>query len=64
MTLLSRIEKLEVKLKPKEEKIYFIGFANCEWRKSEGLVRGPKESTNDFFKRVRKTTDKTFIWCD
>jgi len=63
MTLLSRIEKLEVKLKPIEEKIYFIGFANCEWRKSEGLVRGPKESKDDFLKRVRKTTDKTIIWC-
>lgn len=64
MTLLSRIEKLEVKLKPKEEKIYFIGWKDCEWRKSEGLVRGPKESKDDFLKRVRKTTDKTFIWCD
>ena len=63
MTLLSRIENLEVKLKPKEEKIYFIGFANCEWRRSEGLVRGPKESKDNFLKRVRKTTDKTIIWC-
>jgi hypothetical protein len=64
MTLLSRIDKLEVKLKPKVEKIYFIGWKDCEWRKSEGLVRGPKESKDDFLKRVRKTTDKTWIWCD
>ena len=64
MTLLSRIEKLEVKLKPKEEKIYFIGFANCKWRKSEGLVRGTKESKDDFCNRVYQTTKKQYLWFD
>lgn len=63
MSLKSRLAKIE-KDAPKEEKVHFLGWADCEWREAEGLVRGEGESKEDFFERVKAATDKKFIWCD
>lgn len=63
MSLKSRLTKIE-KDAPEEEKVHFLGWADCEWREAEGLIRAEGESKEDFFKRVRSITDKKWIWCD
>jgi hypothetical protein len=62
MSLVSRIQKLEAAIKPAEDKVTFIGWAECEWRECEGLTRGENESIDEFKRRVMKVTDKKFIW--
>ena len=62
MSLASRIEKLEEKLTPNKNRIYFIGWLNCRWHESEGLIRHEDESIEGFKKRVLKVTNKKFIW--
>ena len=62
MSLATRIEKLEEKLRPKGDKVYFIGWTNCIWSESEGLFRQESESKEDFRNRVYQTTIKQFIW--
>lgn len=64
MSLASRIGKLEQKLTPKKEEVYFIGWANCSWTKSEGLTRQKGESKKDFCNRVYQATKKQFLWFD
>lgn len=64
MSLATRIEKLERKIIPKNEKIYYIGWANCTWSKSEGLTRNINESKDDFCKRVYLVTRKNYLWFD
>ena len=64
MTLKSRLEKLTVKLKPDEIKIYYMGWADCSWSESEGLIRQEGESKDDFCNRVYQTTQKQFLWFD
>lgn len=63
MNLKSRLAKIEGNT-PKADKVHFLGWADCEWREAEGLVRGENESKEDFFDRVKATTDNKFIWCD
>ena len=62
MSLATRIEKLEEKLRPKGNKVYFIGWTNCTWSESEGLFRQESESKENFRNRVYQTTKKQFIW--
>jgi len=62
MSLATRIEKLEEKLRPKGDKVYFIGWANCTWSKSEGLIRQANELKEDFCNRVYQTTKKQYLW--
>ena len=62
MSLASRIEKLEKKIVPKKEKIYFMGWANCTWSQSEGILRGAGESKEAFCNRVYQATKKQFLW--
>ncbi len=64
MSLASRIEKLEKKLTPEKEKIYYIGWANSTWSESEGLTRRQGESKDDFCDRVYQATKKQFLWFD
>ncbi len=64
MTLKSRLEKLTNKLKPEEVKIYYMGWADCTWTESEGLIRQEGESKDDFCNRVYQTTKKKFLWFD
>jgi hypothetical protein len=64
MTLKSRLLKLAIKLKPEEVKIYYMGWADCTWSESEGLVRQANESKEDFCSRVYQTTKKQFLWFD
>jgi hypothetical protein len=64
MSLASRIEKLEKKLTPEKEKIYYIGWANSTWSESEGLTRQQGESKDDFCDRVYQATKKQFLWFD
>lgn len=64
MTLKSRLKKLTDKLKPKEVRIYYMGWADCTWSKSEGLVRQVGESNKTFCNRVYKATKKQFLWFD
>jgi len=65
MTTLSRLEKLEEKLLPKAKQAHFIGWADCEWRACDGLVRQPNESKAQFFKRVRlNNPDRLIFWCE
>lgn len=62
MTLKSRLQKLTHKLKPEVTKIYFMGWADCSWSNSEGLVRKNGESKEAFCNRVYQTTKKRFLW--
>ena len=62
MTLKSRLQKLTIKLKPEEVKIYYMGWADCTWSESEGLVRQEDESKDDFCNRVYQATKKQFLW--
>lgn len=64
MTALSRLEKLEEKLKPEKKKVYFMGWAGCEYKQSNGLTRLEGESKKDFCNRVYKATKKQFLWFD
>jgi hypothetical protein len=62
MTLKSRLKKLAAKLKPEEVKIYYMGWADCTWSESEGLLRQAGESKEDFCNRVYQTTKKQYLW--
>jgi hypothetical protein len=53
-----------MKLKPKEVKIYYMGWADCTWSESEGLFRQKGESKEDFCNRVYQMTKKQFLWFD
>ena len=64
MTLKSRLQKLTDKLKSKKVKIYYMGWADCTWNESEGLVRQSNESKDDFCNRVYQTTKRRFLWFD
>jgi len=65
VTALSRIEKLEQKLLPKVKQVHFVGWADCEWRECDGLIRQPDETKEQFFKRVRLNNSKREIfWCE
>jgi len=64
MTLATRIKKLEEKIAPKNKKIFYVGWANCTWSKSEGLVRQAGESKEDFCIRVYQATKKQYLWFD
>jgi imidazoleglycerol phosphate synthase glutamine amidotransferase subunit HisH len=64
MSLKSRLQKLATKLKPKEVKIYYMGWADCTWSESEGLFRRVGESKEAFCNRVYQTTKKQFLWFD
>jgi len=64
MRLATRIEKLEEKLLSKKRKTYLIGWRDCRWSKSEGLLRQAGESKEDFCNRVHQTTKKQFLWFD
>ena len=60
----SRLQKLSQRLKPEPVKIYFMGWADCTWSQSEGLVRQEDESRDDFCKRVYQASKKQFLWFD
>ncbi len=64
MTLKSRLQKLAAKLKSEEIKIYYMGWADCNWSESEGLFRQVGESKEDFCSRVYQSTKKQFLWFD
>ena len=64
MTLKSRLEKVANKLKSEATKIYYLGWANCTWSKSEGFIRHEGESKGDFCNRVYQTTKKQYLWFD
>jgi len=64
MTALSRLAKLEEKLKPEKKKVYFMGWVGCEYKQSNGLTRMEGESKKDFCNRVYQTTKKQFLWFD
>jgi len=65
MTALSRLEKLEEKLLPKVKQAHFVGWADCEWKECDGLVRHANESKEQFFKRVRlNNPDRKIFLCD
>ena len=63
MNLKSRLAKIE-KDSPQEGKVHFLGWADCEWKRAEGLVRAEDESKEEFFRRVKSTTDNKWIWCN
>ena len=64
MTLKSRLQNLAAKLELEEVKIYYMGWADCTWSESEGLIRRGGESKEDFCNRVYQTTKKQFLWFD
>jgi hypothetical protein len=64
VTIKTRLQKLATKLKPDDVKIYYMGWADCTWGESEGLVRQAGESKEDFCNRVYQTTKKHFLWFD
>lgn len=64
MTLKSRLQKLANKLKPQTTKIYYMGWADCTWSKSEGLFRQASESQEEFCNRVYQITKKQYLWFD
>jgi hypothetical protein len=61
MSVLSRLDKLEEKLKPEKKKIYFIGWAGCEYKQSNGLTREIGETKQEFFKRVKASDPNRII---
>lgn len=63
MNLKNRLAKIEASA-PEAFKVQFLGWADCEWKRAEGLVRHHNESKEDFFVRVKAITDKKFIWCE
>jgi hypothetical protein len=42
--------------------VHFSGWADCEWKEAEGLVRAEKESMEEFFERIKIITNKKWIW--
>jgi hypothetical protein len=65
MTPLSRLEKLEQKLLPKVKQVHFVGWADCQWNKCDGLDRQSNETKEQFFKRVRlNNPDRKIFWCE
>ncbi len=64
MTIKGRLKKLTDKLKPEATQIYYFGWANCTWSRSEGLARKAGESKGDFCRRVYQATKKQYIWFD
>lgn len=64
MTFKSRLQKLNNKLKSDSTKIYYMGWADCTWSKSEGLIRQAGESKEAFRRRVHQATKKNFLWFD
>ena len=62
MTLKSRLQKLTNKLQSEEVKIYYVGWKDCTWSESEGLLRQDSESKEAFCNRVSQITKKQFIW--
>jgi len=62
MSALSRLDKLEAKLKPEAKKTYWIMWQNCEWKECEGIYRNAGESISEFKKRVLKTKNKQYLW--
>jgi hypothetical protein len=44
--------------------IHYMGWADCTWSESEGLLRQAGESKEDFCNRVYQTTKKQFLWFD
>jgi hypothetical protein len=65
MTALSRLEKLEEKLKPEKKKVYFMGWAGCQFKHSNGLTRWDGESKEQYFKRVTENDPNRMIhWFD
>ena len=63
MSLKYRLARIE-KDAPIVDEVHFLGWADCEWREAEGLVRAEDESKEAFFERVKCITDKKWIWCD
>lgn len=64
MMFKGRLRKLDNKLQPEEVKIYCIGWADCTWNQSEGLIRQMGESKEAFCSRVYQATKKQFLWFD
>jgi hypothetical protein len=62
MTLKSRLQTLTKKLQPEATKIYYMGWADCTWSESEGLIRQDGESKEAFCNRVYQVTKKQFLW--
>lgn len=62
MNLKSRLQKLSIELKPEATKIYYMGWKDCTWSQSEGLLRQDSESKEDFCNRVYQTTKKQYLW--
>ena len=62
MTALSRLAKLEEKLKPDAKKIYWVMWKGCKWKVCDGIYRNTSESISDFKKRVLKATNKKYLW--
>jgi hypothetical protein len=60
--LKTRLQKLAAKLEPEEVKIYYMGWQDCTWSESEGLVRQAGESKEDFCSRVYQATKKQYLW--
>lgn len=63
MSLKNRLAKIE-KNAPRLDEVHFMGWADCEWKEAEGLVRAKDESQKEFFARVRSVTNSKWIWCD
>ena len=64
MTLKGRLQKLTNKLKSETTKIHYMGWKDCTWSESEGLLRRLDESKEDFCNRVYQTTKKQYLWFD
>jgi hypothetical protein len=64
MTALSRLTKLEKKLKSESKKIYSIGWANCQWNSTNGINRRKNESKKEFCIRAYKETGREILWFD
>lgn len=62
MTALSRLDKLEDKLKPEDKKTYWIMWQGCEWKVCDGISRNTGETITEFKRRVLKNTEKRYLW--
>jgi hypothetical protein len=63
MSLKSRLAKIEAAI-PRADTVHYMGWADCTWSESEGLIRRADESKEDFCNRVYQTTKKQFLWFD
>lgn len=63
MNLERRLDRIEAR-KPKDIQIHFFGWADCEWKRANGLDRGEGESKTDFFSRIKNGTNEKWIWFD